>query len=107
MGLRLFEIGRRYLRSDQGTSDERLSLAVLLAGEKQPRGWATGKPASFDAFDAKAEALALLAEAGAPVDNLQVMGEAGARSSIPASRPRCGWGQRPFWHASACSTRRC
>jgi phenylalanyl-tRNA synthetase beta chain len=31
----------------------------------------------FDAFDAKAEALALLAEAGAPVDNLQVMGEAG------------------------------
>ncbi|MEY4239603.1 MAG: hypothetical protein RL339_2204, partial [Pseudomonadota bacterium] len=33
----------------------------------------------FDAFDAKAEALALLAEAGAPVDNLQVMGEAGAQ----------------------------
>ena len=28
----------------------------------------------FDAFDAKAEALALLAEAGAPVDSLQVMG---------------------------------
>ena len=33
----------------------------------------------FDAFDAKAEALALLAEAGAPVDNLMVMGEAGAQ----------------------------
>ena len=31
----------------------------------------------YDAFDAKAEALALLAAAGAPVDNLQVMGEAG------------------------------
>ena len=60
-----------------GMSDERLSLGLVLAGEKTPRGWATGKAASFDAFDAKAEALALLAEAGAPVDNLMVMGEAG------------------------------
>ncbi len=76
-GLRLFEIGRRYLRGEGGSSDERLSLAVVLAGEKQARGWAAGKAASFDAFDAKAEALALLAEAGAPVDNLQVAGEAG------------------------------
>ena len=75
--LRLFEIGRRYLRAAGGMSDERLSLGLILAGEKTPRGWATGKAASFDAFDAKAEALALLAEAGAPVDNLMVMGEAG------------------------------
>jgi phenylalanyl-tRNA synthetase beta chain len=76
-GVRLFEIGRRYLRGDAGRSDERASLAVLLAGEKEPRGWASGKAREFDAFDAKAEALALLAEAGAPVDKLQVMGEAG------------------------------
>lgn len=76
-GLRLFELGRRYLRSADGTSDERLTLGALLAGEKTPRGWDTGKAASFDAYDAKAEALALLAEAGAPVDNLAVMGEAG------------------------------
>ena len=79
-GLRLFEIGRRYLRGGTGgQSDERLSLAVVLAGEKAARGWASGKAAQFDAYDAKAEALALLAEAGAPVDNLQVMGEAGAQ----------------------------
>lgn len=78
-GLRLFEIGRRYLRGEAGRSDERATLAVLLAGEKTPRGWASGKAALFDAFDAKAEALALLAEAGAPVDKLQVMGEAGAQ----------------------------
>jgi phenylalanyl-tRNA synthetase beta chain len=78
-GLRLFEIGRRYLRGEGGKSDERLSLAVLLAGEKTPRGHATGKAVVFDAFDAKAEALALLAEAGAPVDNLQVLGEAGGQ----------------------------
>jgi phenylalanyl-tRNA synthetase beta chain len=76
-GLRLFEIGRRYLRGEGGRSDERASLAVLLAGEKEPRGWASGKARPFDAFDAKAEALALLAEAGAPVDKLQLMGEAG------------------------------
>lgn len=78
-GLRLFEIGRRYLRAADGSSDERATLAVLLAGEKTPRGWATGKAARFDAFDAKAEALALLAEAGAPVANLMVMGEAGGQ----------------------------
>ena len=80
-GLALFEIGRRYLRGAQGRSDERLTLAVVLAGEKVPRGWDQrrfgGKAAPYDAFDAKAEALALLAQAGAPVDNLQVMGEAG------------------------------
>jgi phenylalanyl-tRNA synthetase beta chain len=77
--LRLFEIGRRYLRAADGSSDERLSLAVVLAGDKTARGWASGKAVPFDAFDAKAEALALLAEAGAPLDSLQVMGEAGAQ----------------------------
>ncbi|HMP57622.1 MAG TPA: phenylalanine--tRNA ligase subunit beta, partial [Novosphingobium sp.] len=76
-GLRLFEVGRRYLRGAGGASDERLTLGLVLMGEKQPRGWASGKAVPFDAFDAKAEALALLAEAGAPVANLQVMGEAG------------------------------
>lgn len=75
--LRLFELGRRYLRGEGGHSDERLTLGAVLAGEKTPRGWATGKAQVFDAFDAKAEALALLAEAGAPVDNLLVMGDAG------------------------------
>ncbi len=78
-GLGLFEIGRRYLRGSEGRSDERLTLAVVLAGEKVSRGWATGKAVAYDAFDAKAEALALLAQGGAPVDNLQVMGEAGAQ----------------------------
>ncbi len=82
-GLRLFELGRRYFRSDAGHSDERLTLGVVLAGENAARGWDVrsngGKARTFDAFDAKAEALALLAQAGAPVDNLQVMGEAGAQ----------------------------
>ncbi|MFT3968321.1 MAG: phenylalanine--tRNA ligase subunit beta [Sphingobium sp.] len=81
-GIRLFEIGRRYFRDDTGTSSERLTLGFVLAGEKQPRGWEVGKPVIFSAFDAKAEALALLAAAGAPVQNLQMMGEAG-----PSFRP--------------------
>ena len=78
-GLRLFEVGRRYLRGEGGVSDERLTLGAVLAGENHPRGWDSGKATAFSAFNAKAEALALLAEAGAPVDNLQVMGEAGAQ----------------------------
>jgi len=72
-GVRLFEIGRRYL-----ADGERATLGLVLAGEKRARGWASGKAQSFDAFDAKAEALALLEAAGAPVENLQVFGEAGA-----------------------------
>lgn len=74
---RLFEIGRRYFRGADGASDERPTLGVVLAGEKTPRGWSAGKAKGFDAYDAKAEALALLEAAGAPVANLQVMGEAG------------------------------
>ena len=72
-GVRLFEIGRRYL-----ADAERPTLGLVLAGESRARGWQHGKSRAFDAFDAKALALALLAEAGAPIDNLQVMGEAGA-----------------------------
>ncbi len=77
--LRLFEVGRRYLRGENNRSDERLTLAAVLLGDKSPRGWASGKAGAFDAFDAKAEALVLLAEAGAPTSNLQVMGEAGGQ----------------------------
>jgi phenylalanyl-tRNA synthetase beta chain len=71
-GVRLFELGRRYL-----ADAERATLGVVLAGEKRARGWQGGKAQPFDAFDAKAEAIALLAAAGAPVDNLQIFGDAG------------------------------
>lgn len=74
---RLFEIGRRYFRGANGLSDEKPTLGIVLAGEKTPRGWQSGKAKSFDAYDAKALALQLLEAAGAPVANLMVMGEAG------------------------------
>jgi phenylalanyl-tRNA synthetase beta chain len=75
--VRLFELGRRYLADGAKNLDERVTLGMLLAGAKSPRGWQGGKAQPFTAFDAKAEALALLEAAGAPVANLQVMGEAG------------------------------
>ena len=65
--IRLFEVGRRYL-----ADAERPTVGVLLAGDKAPRGWQSGKARPFDAFDAKAEVLALLDAAGAPVGNLQL-----------------------------------
>ena len=66
--IRLFEIGRRYL-----ADAEHPTLALLMAGDKRARSWQAGKPVPFDAFDAKATALALLDAAGAPTDRLQVM----------------------------------
>jgi len=75
--IRLFELGRRYFRNADGSSDEYPTLGLLLTGDKRARGWQNGKAQGFDAFDAKAEVLALLAAAGAPVARLQVMGDAG------------------------------
>mgnify|MGYP005836508987 CR=1 FL=1 len=67
LSLRLFELGRRYL-----ADAERPTAALILAGDARPRHWQTGKARPFDGFDAKAEALAALAAAGAPVDRLSV-----------------------------------
>ncbi|HWJ70385.1 MAG TPA: phenylalanine--tRNA ligase subunit beta [Sphingobium sp.] len=75
--IRLFELGRRYFRGADGSSAEYPTLGLVMAGEKRARGWQQGKAQGFDAFDIKAQVLALLAAAGAPVARLQVMGEAG------------------------------
>ncbi len=64
----LFEVGRRYL-----ADAERPTLGLVLAGQRGARQWRGGKAGGFDAYDAKAEALAILAAAGAPVDNLQAL----------------------------------
>ena len=70
--IRLFEIGRRYL-----AEAERPTVGVLLAGDKAPRSWLAPKGVDFDPFDAKAEVLALLEAAGAPIGNLQLSMGAG------------------------------
>jgi phenylalanyl-tRNA synthetase beta chain len=70
--VRLFEIGRRYL-----ADAERQTVGLVLAGASKPREWQSGAARPFDAFDAKAAALAILEAAGAPVGNLQVFPDAG------------------------------
>ncbi len=66
--IRLFEIGRRYL-----ADAEHPTLCIVMAGHRSERGWQAGKAQPFDAYDAKAVALALLDAAGAPTERLQVM----------------------------------
>lgn len=70
--VRLFEIGRRYL-----DDAEHPTVGILLAGEKRPRHWQSGKAQTFDAYDGKAAVLALLEAAGAPVGSLQTVADAG------------------------------
>ena len=72
-GVRLFELGQRYL-----ADAERPTAALVLAGENAPRGWQAGPATGYDAFDAKAEALAALAAAGVPVERLQLLPPADA-----------------------------
>ncbi|MCJ8191184.1 phenylalanine--tRNA ligase subunit beta [Sphingomicrobium aestuariivivum] len=70
--VRLFEIGRRYL-----ADGEKPTATLLLVGEAAPRGWQAGKARAFTAYDAKAEAYALLDAAGAPTANLSIFEGAG------------------------------
>ncbi|MFL6845266.1 MAG: phenylalanine--tRNA ligase subunit beta [Allosphingosinicella sp.] len=69
--VKLFELGRRYL-----ADSERPTLGLVLAGQRGPRHWRQSGADAVDAYDAKAEAIALLAAAGAPVDNLQTLSPA-------------------------------
>jgi phenylalanyl-tRNA synthetase beta chain len=86
--VRLFELGRRYLGDT-----EHPTLSFLLAGEKEGRSWQDGKAIAFDAFDAKAETLALLKAAGVPVANLQVFPDAGP-TWHPGRSARLGLGPK-------------
>ncbi|CAO1649461.1 phenylalanine--tRNA ligase subunit beta [Parasphingorhabdus sp. NYA22] len=70
--IRLFEVGRRYLESS-----EHPTIGLVLAGENRARSWQSGTASKFDAYDAKAEVLAILDAAGAPTDKLMDFGEAG------------------------------
>jgi phenylalanyl-tRNA synthetase beta chain len=88
LSVRLFEVGRRYLGDA-----EHPTLSLLLAGDKRPRDWQSGKAQPFDPYDAKAEALALLEAAGAPVANLQVFPDAGA-TWHPGRSARLGLGSK-------------
>ncbi|MBF0561106.1 MAG: phenylalanine--tRNA ligase subunit beta, partial [Alphaproteobacteria bacterium] len=69
----LFEIGPQFHGDVPG--QQKLVAAGLRAGVASPRHWNTpSRP--VDTFDAKADALAALAAAGAPVDRLQITTDA-------------------------------
>ena len=87
-GVALFEIGRRYL-----ADGERPTLGIVLAGDKAERNWRGGKARGFDPYDSKAEALTILAAAGAPVDSLQVLEGAGG-TWHPGQSGRLGLGPK-------------
>ena len=69
----LFEVGQAY--AGDKPEDETLRAAGVRRGDVVPRNWQTGKRA-VDIFTAKADALAVLEAAGAPVSTMQVVAEA-------------------------------
>jgi phenylalanyl-tRNA synthetase beta chain len=71
----LFEVGPQY--ADDTPEGQLLVAAGVRVGSVRPRHWAAHQRAA-DAFDAKADAQAILAVCGAPVENLQVSADAPA-----------------------------
>jgi phenylalanyl-tRNA synthetase beta chain len=69
----LFEIGQAY--AGDTPEDETVRAAGVRRGATTERHW-SGEMRPVDAFDAKADALAVLEAAGAPVGSLQVVAEA-------------------------------
>jgi len=71
----LYEVGPQFDGGEPG--EQRMVAAGLRAGQSGPRHW-NATPRFVDAFDAKADALAALVAAGAPVASLQCVAEAPA-----------------------------
>jgi phenylalanyl-tRNA synthetase beta chain len=69
----LFEVGPQY--ADDTPEGQSLMATGIRVGQARPRHWAVHSRA-VDAFDAKADAVGLLAALGAPSDNLQVSTDA-------------------------------
>jgi phenylalanyl-tRNA synthetase beta chain len=71
----LFEVGPQF--SDPTPAGQRIVASGIRSGHSGPRHWAA-RPRAVDAFDAKSDALALLAALGLSTDNVQVAAEAPA-----------------------------
>ena len=65
----LFEVGPQF--AGDALEDQKQVAGGVRSGFAVPRNWA-GQARKADAFDAKADAIAALKAAGAPVENLQV-----------------------------------
>ncbi len=73
--LAIFEVGPQY--ADDTPKGQSLAATGVRVGHTGPRHWKAA-PRPVDAFDAKADAMAVLAAVGAPADNLQVTADAPA-----------------------------
>ena len=71
--LAIFEVGPSY--ADETPKGQILAATGIRVSQAAPRHW-NQKQRGVDAFDAKADALAVLAAFGAPVENLQVVSDA-------------------------------
>ena len=71
----LFEVGPQY--RDETPAGQAIAASGIRCGNAVPRGW-SGAARRVDAFDAKADALELLAQLGAPVSSVQTVAEAPA-----------------------------
>ncbi len=71
----LFEVGPQY--KDATPQGQRTVAAGIRHNMAVPRNWA-GPPRAVDAFDAKADAMAVLAAIGAPVENMSAQSGPGA-----------------------------
>lgn len=71
----LFEVGQVFLGA--GPGDQRMAATALRRATAKPHGagrhWSAKAAGPVDAFDAKADALALLAALGVPTDRLQIV----------------------------------
>ena len=67
--LSLFEVGPQY--AGEGPDDQAMVAAGIRTGSTAPRDW-SGAARPADAFDAKADALAVLTALGAPIANAQI-----------------------------------
>jgi phenylalanyl-tRNA synthetase beta chain len=70
--LALFEVGQIY--GGDRPEDERVQVAGIRRGMSGPRHWSAERR-PVDVFDAKADALGVLAAIGAPIDRLQTLAE--------------------------------
>ncbi|MBL8703362.1 MAG: phenylalanine--tRNA ligase subunit beta [Rhodospirillales bacterium] len=68
--LALFEVGPVY--AGVGPKDQAIHATVVRRGNVAPRHWDAPKPRPVDAFDAKADAMAVLQLCGVPLGNVQV-----------------------------------
>jgi phenylalanyl-tRNA synthetase beta chain len=68
--VRLYEVGSVFSPGDDALPDERVAVAALIMGDREPSHFTQAKPAAFDAWDAKAlaELIAETASGGARVE---------------------------------------